>query len=239
MTAGPFESLGVRDLAALHIPRGDGSPDPQTSVEHDLREPLDGIVRALQRLSLHDSGEPDPTADSTRLLHLARSLAGELRGVVDALLNASDGRPADRRARQEKLPVIEAFEDALALAGPRLAGRHVTVSCPRGLSITTSPDRLRDLLVILIVEAAREPGEVHVVAQRDHDELVIVFAGLRAGAAAGRHLDRVQALAGGLGGRIDVVAHPDADAGIRVRLPQQRSYDDAAHSSRTAAHPAA
>lgn len=237
MTAGPFESLEVQDVSALRVPRGDGSPG--TEAVEDLREPLDGIVRALQRLSLHDSGTPEPTADSTRLLHLARSLAGELRGVVDALLNESDGRPSDRRARQEKLPVVDAFEDALALAGPRLAGRHVTVSCPRGLSITTSPDRLRDLLVILLVQAAREPGEVHVVAQRDQGEVVIVFAGLRAGAAAGRHLDRVQALAGGLGGRIDVVAHPDADAGIRVRLPQQRSYDDAASPGRTAAHPAA
>ncbi len=32
----------------------------------------------------------------------------------------------------------------------------MTVSCPRGLSITTSTDRLRDLLVILLVQAARD-----------------------------------------------------------------------------------
>ena len=202
-------------------------------VVQELREPLDGIVQSLHRLSFYDASDLRPTPDSPRLLHRARALAGELRGVVDTLLGPDgDGEPGERRIRSETLSVIAAFEDAAATAGSDLSGRHVTLACPPRLTATTDAATFCDLLSLLLRESAREPGEVHAVAELDCGELVISFAGLHTGASSGRSLDRIQSLAARLGGHIDIVAHPDRVAGVRLRLPQPRA-DDAASAARS------
>lgn len=205
----------------------------------ELREPLDRIVESLHRLSLPDTFQLQPAPDSPLLLHRARTLATELRGVVDALLGPDgDGRRGERRVRSETLSVVAAFEDAAAQAGDTLSGRHVTVSCPPRLTVTTDAARFGDLLSLLLRESAREPGEVHATVGLDSRELVVTFAGLRSGAHAGRSLDGIQALAAQLGGRIDVVAHPEHVAGIRVRLPQQRTRRSAQEPTLARTEPA-
>lgn len=227
MSASGLRSMTVSDVACA-MPGANGAAAGAPMIERELREPLDRIVQTLHELSLHTTEHLRPTHDSPRLLHLARTLAGELRAVVDTLLGpAGDGVPGERRIRAETISVLAAFEDAAAGAGAPLTGRHVTVSCAPRLSVTTDAAHFEKLLSLLLLEAAHEPGEVHAVVEVEHGELVISLAGLRADASSGRSLDRIQSLAAQLGGRIDVIAHPVAAARVRVRLPQLRACDGA------------
>jgi len=192
----------------------------------ELRDPLDGIMQSLQRLSLHSAFELRQTPECPHLLHRARALAGELRGVVDTLLDAPrNGERRERRVHSETISVITAFEDASAAVGDALSGRHVTASCPPKLTVTTDATLFCELLSLLLRESARETGEVHAIVKLSAGELAVNFAGLHARASAGHSLDRIQSLAAKLGGRIDVVTHPEPVAGVRLRLPQQRAGD--------------
>ncbi|MCZ7536739.1 MAG: hypothetical protein M5T61_13120 [Acidimicrobiia bacterium] len=228
MSTGVFQTV-AGTVGGTEVPGSTASGTREGSpprIVAELRDPLDGIVRSLHRLSVHGAVELRPSPDSPRLLHRARSLAGELRGVVDELLGPDgDGTPGERRVRSETLPVVGAFEDAAARAGDALRGRHVTVSCPPRLTVTTDADHFENLLALLLRTSAREPGEVHAAVHLDAGQLVVTFAGLRTGPSAGHDLDLIHAQAARLGGSIDVVAHPHSAAGIRVRLPQQRTGD--------------
>lgn len=229
---GPLESVDdtVRPVGGPP-PRGfapaarDGDAEPGSR----LRASLDEIVHALARVREPGTSTPTRGQDVEALLRRARALAEELRQVVGELLGeAAEGvMTTDRRRLQLRVPVVAAVERAATEVREHLGGRHVSIACPDRLCVQSDRDRLHELLVALLRDAARRPGEIHLLVQRQRSELLFTVSGIGAGPAAGPELDRIQSLARHLGGHIDVVGHPEPEAALRVRLPQQRTADPA------------
>jgi K+-sensing histidine kinase KdpD len=197
------------------------------AVVHELEEPLGELVRALQRRQLYrlvsDVEPPD-----RELLGRARSLVHDLQGVLAELLDRPVA-PTDPREWHDTLSMRAAFEDAAATAKDELGGRGLLVDAPPTLAITTHAPRLHELLVELLSLASRlQPAAwtVRVVIQRrDGDVTIIVPTTDRGDSLSVGEQRHVHDLARSLGGRLDIIGHPDSHAGLHVRLPQQRADD--------------
>lgn len=228
---GPLESVDdtVRPVTGPPREAAPGTPGDATDPGSRLRASLDEIVHALGRVREPGTATPTRGQDVEALLRRARSLAEDLRQVVGELLGeAAEGvMTTDRRRLQLRVPVVAAVERATAEIREHLGGRHVSIACPDRLCVQSDPDGLHELLVALLRDAARRPGEIHLVVQRQRSELLFTASGIGTGPAAGPELDRIQSLARRLGGHIDVVGHPEPEAALRVRLPQQRTADPA------------
>jgi len=197
------------------------------AVIHELEEPLGELVRALQRRQLYrlvsDIEPPD-----RELLGRARSLVHDLQHVLGELLDRPVA-PTDPREWHDTMSMRAAFEDAALSAKDALGGRSLLVDAPMTLAITTHAPRLHELLVELLALAGRlQPAAWTVriaVERRDGDVTIIVPSTDRSdNLSAGDHR-HVHELARSLGGRLDVIGHPDSHAGLHVRLPQQRAND--------------
>ncbi|MEU3111719.1 ATP-binding protein [Streptomyces albidoflavus] len=119
---------------------------------HDLKEPLRGISHAAEFL-VEDAGA-GLDATSVRRLGTMRRLAGRMDDLLNSLLHYSRmGRGGLRRTR---VGLDRALDDALEVAGPRLADAGVRVLRPDRLpAVDADPDRLDDVLVNLLVNAAK------------------------------------------------------------------------------------
>jgi K+-sensing histidine kinase KdpD len=197
------------------------------AVVHDLEEPLGELVRALNRRQLYtlvsDIEPPD-----RELLGRARALVHDLQGVLADLLDRPVS-PTDPREWHDTLSMRSAFEDAAASAKDALAGRGLMIDAPPTLAITSHAPRLHELLVELLGLAGRlQPSawSVRVRVERNEGEVTIIVPSTDSSDALSVAEQRhVHDLARSLGGRLDVIGHPDAFAGLHVRLPQQRSQD--------------
>jgi K+-sensing histidine kinase KdpD len=197
------------------------------AVVHDLEEPLGELVRALQRRQLYRLVSEIEPPDH-ELLGRARSLVHDLQTVLAELLNRPVA-PTDPREWHDTMSMRAAFEDAAASARDALGARGVLVDAPPSLAITSHAPRLHELLVELLALASRlQPAAWTVriaVERRDGDITIIVPSTDRSdNLSVGDHR-HIHELARSLGGRLDVIGHPDSHAGLHVRLPQQRAND--------------
>ena len=212
-------------------PHTDGVLAPRDArndaVVHDLEEPLGELVRALQRRQLYRLvGDVEPP--DFELLSRARSLVHDLEHVLAELLDRPVA-PTDPREWHDTLSMRSAFEDAALSAKDALSGRSVVVDAPPTFVITSHAPRLHELLVELLALASRlQPAAWNVrvqVERRDGEVVISVPSTDRSDTLSVSDQMHVHDLARSLGGRLDVVGHPDANAGLRVRLPQQRGAD--------------
>jgi K+-sensing histidine kinase KdpD len=199
------------------------------AVVHELEEPLGELVRALQRRQLYRLVSEIEPPDH-ELLGRARSLVHDLQTVLAELLERPVA-PTDPREWHDTMSMRAAFEDAAASARDALGGRSVLVDAPSSLAITSHAPRLHELLVELLALASRlQPAAWTVriaVERRDGDVTIIVPSTDRSdNLSVGDHR-HIHELARSLGGRLDVIGHPDSHAGLHVRLPQQRANDSA------------
>ena len=200
------------------------------AVIHDLEEPLGELVRALQRRQLYrlvsDMEPPD-----RELLGRASTLVHDLQSVLAELLDRPV-TPTDPREWHDTLSMRAAFEDAAGSAKEALGGRDLIVDAPPTLAITSHAPRLHELLVEMIALAGRlQPSAwtVRVVVQRREGDVTIIIPTTdRGDSLTGADQRHVHELARSLGGRLDVIGHPDSHAGLHVRLPQQRGDDSTA-----------
>jgi len=197
------------------------------AVVHELEEPLGELVRALQRRQLYRLVSEIEPPDH-ELLSRARTLVRDLQAVIAELLDRPVA-PTDPREWHDTMSMRAAFEDATASAHEALGGRGVLIDAPPSLAITSHAPRLHELLVELLALASRlQPAAWTVriaVERRNCDVTIIVPSTDRSdNLSAGDHR-HVHELARSLGGRLDVIGHPDSHAGLHVRLPQQRSND--------------
>lgn len=195
-----------------------------TRFARDLSVPIGEIVEALHRIALHNLGEADTETAAPDLLWRARHLADELAQVVSALA-AVPQDPVDARAPQTTVLVRQAIGRAADACSATLGDRRVVVRCAPQLAITTQPERLHELLVVTIDEAARRRAErtdVRVGAQRAGSRLVIEVDG---GVIAGHGIERLHHLARAIGGRIEVLSGPETRAALRIHIPQVRTDD--------------
>jgi K+-sensing histidine kinase KdpD len=200
------------------------------AVVHELEEPLGELVRALQRRQLYRLiSEVEPP--DHELLGRARSLVHDLQNVLAELLDRPVA-PTDPREWHDTMSMRAAFEDAAASARDALSGRGVLIDAPSSLAITSHAPRLHELLVELLALASRlQPAAWTVriaVERRDGDVTIIVPSTDRSDSLSVADHRHVHELARSLGGRLDVIGHPDSHAGLHVRLPQQRASDSTA-----------
>lgn len=192
------------------------------ALARDLRPPISEIVDALSRFSLTrtaTAGEPAP-----ELLWRARHLADELTQVIGALEHAP-ADPVDSRAPATTVLIRHAVARAADACAVALAGRRVVVRCSAQLAVTTQPNRLHELLVATIDEAARRRGphaDIRVGAHRSGQRLVIEIDG---GVVPGTGIERLHHLARAVGGRIEVLTGPETRSALRFHIPQGRTGD--------------
>ncbi|MGW7226691.1 ATP-binding protein [Streptomyces cyaneofuscatus] len=119
---------------------------------HDLKEPLRGISNAAAFI-VEDAGAVlDDT--SLRRLTTVRRLAERMDGLLDSLLHFS--RLGQVGLEREELSLDEVVDDALLVAGGRLAEQGVTVVRPAPLPrVRADRERLREVLENLFVNAAK------------------------------------------------------------------------------------
>lgn len=197
------------------------------AVVHELEEPLGELVRALQRRQLYrlvsDVEPPDG-----ELLNRASALVHDLQSVLTKLLDRPVG-PTDPREWHDTISVRSAFEDAAVSAKEALGGRGLLIDAPPTLAITTHAARLHELLVELLRFAGRlQPAAWTVrvgITRRDGEMTIVVPTTDRGDSLTVADQRHVHELARSLGGRLDVIGHPDSYAGLHVRLPQQRDRD--------------
>ncbi|CAM5492398.1 histidine kinase OS=Streptomyces cyaneofuscatus OX=66883 GN=G3I52_21480 PE=3 SV=1 [Streptomyces cyaneofuscatus] len=119
---------------------------------HDLKEPLRGISNAAAFI-VEDAGAV-LDATSLRRLTTVRRLAERMDGLLDSLLHFS--RLGQVGLEREELSLDEVVDDALLVAGGRLAEQGVTVVRPAPLPrVRADRERLREVLENLFVNAAK------------------------------------------------------------------------------------
>ncbi|MEV1044329.1 ATP-binding protein [Streptomyces sp. NPDC049916] len=119
---------------------------------HDLKEPLRGISNAAAFI-VEDAGAVLDAVSLGRLTTVRR-LAERMDGLLDSLLHFS--RLGQVGLQREELSLDEVVDDALLVAGGRLAEQRVTVVRPAALPrLHADRGRLREVLENLFVNAAK------------------------------------------------------------------------------------
>ncbi|MFF7334889.1 ATP-binding protein [Streptomyces sp. NPDC008150] len=121
---------------------------------HDLKEPLRGISNAAT-FAIEDAAGLDPT--TLRRLETMQRLAGRMDELLNSLLDYARLGRSGLRGRDVSL--AEVLDAALEVAGPRLAQDGVTVLRGELPTVHADPDRLYEVLVNLLVNAAKYAGD--------------------------------------------------------------------------------
>ncbi|MGI5499954.1 ATP-binding protein [Lentzea sp. CA-135723] len=118
---------------------------------HELKEPLRGIFNSTAFIR-EDAADLDDT--TVRRLDTVQRLAQRMDELINSLLHfAQLGHGSLRRS---ELDLRDAVLAALEIAGPRLTEREVEVVLPPpGLLVWADADRLSEVLVNLLVNAAK------------------------------------------------------------------------------------
>ncbi|WP_067701315.1 ATP-binding protein [Nocardia jejuensis] len=133
---------------------------------HELKEPLRGIANSAIFITEDAADDLDPV--TVRRLDTIRGLAKRMDELINSLLHfAQLGRAELRR---DTLDLRRATEHALEIAGPRLDEQRIVLALPEpGVIVAADPDRLQEVLINLLVNAAKyaraeDPREVAVGA---------------------------------------------------------------------------
>ncbi|GGX96375.1 bacteriophytochrome [Streptomyces minutiscleroticus] len=118
---------------------------------HDLKEPLRGISNAAT-FAIEDAAT-GLDATTLRRLHTMQRLAGRMDELLDSLLHYARLGRAGLRVRE--LDLGAALDAALEVAGPRLAEQGVEVVRGELPPVRADADRLYEVLVNLLVNAAK------------------------------------------------------------------------------------
>ncbi|WP_424186324.1 ATP-binding protein [Actinokineospora sp. G85] len=124
---------------------------------HEMKEPLRGISNTAAFIG-EDAGALDPV--TVRRLGTIQHLAQRMDELVNSLLHFAQLGQAD--LRRADLDLRAAMRRALEIAGPRLDERQVHIVLPpAGALVSADPDRLQEVLVNLLVNAAKYAREEH------------------------------------------------------------------------------
>ncbi|WP_405638808.1 ATP-binding protein [Streptomyces uncialis] len=122
---------------------------------HDLKEPLRGISNSATFVI--EDAAADLDATTLRRLRTMQRLAGRMDGLLNSLLDyARLGRAG---LRVEELDLDTVLDSALEVAGPRLAEQGVRVVRRPLPRLRADADRLHEVLVNLLVNAAKYAGD--------------------------------------------------------------------------------
>jgi two-component system OmpR family sensor kinase len=239
---------------------------------HELRTPLTAIrgnVDVLLRQARLGGRELDPT-DLTPALDDIRRESDRMRRLLDDLLllaraDADAGKdPAGTTTiGHEQVQLDEIAAEAVRSAAALTSGQMLELEAPRGVEVRGDPDRLHQLVMILLDNAIRHTppgGRIRVavaatadgqarIAVRDEGEGITpdhvphVFerfyradgARGRASGGTGLGLAIARAICRAHGGEISVTSAPDQGATFLVTLPSGAESDAGEHLSTQAA----
>lgn len=117
---------------------------------HELRNPLAAVQSAITAASL------DPTRRE-RALDIARRQAGQLRRLVDDLLDVARIARGKIALRKERLSLSSVVERAIETARPMIdeRGHTLRISLPADIQIDVDAGRIEQVLVNLLTNAAK------------------------------------------------------------------------------------
>ncbi|GAA3844994.1 ATP-binding protein [Saccharothrix violaceirubra] len=141
-------------LAALNdeLRRANHDLDAFTHVAaHEMKEPLRGIATTAAFIG-EDAEDLDPV--TRRRLDTIQGLAQRMDELINSLLHFAQLGQAD--LRRAEVDLRAAVGQALEIAGPRLVECRVElIPPPPGTTVTADPDRLQEVLINLLVNAAK------------------------------------------------------------------------------------
>lgn len=203
-------------------------------VSHELRTPLTIVTGFTETLLAHG----DSFDEQQRALMLERMQAGmrRLTTLVEELLTVSGYEAGVISPRPEPLVLADVLEDVRSVWGDN--ADRITVECDKELSVVADPRLLRHAVGLLVDNALKYAGEAELVGAVDAGELVIdvrdhgpgvpkflgnrVFERFTRGDSnkpgMGLGLPLARMLAGGCGGRLEMVTPPDGGAVFRIRF---------------------
>ncbi|HVM39597.1 MAG TPA: HAMP domain-containing sensor histidine kinase [Acidimicrobiia bacterium] len=221
---------------------------------HELRTPLAAVIGALHTLALPNL--PTDKAGEMRERALRQSM--HLNEMIDDILELADPHEAAvDRTPQEWIDVADLVDDVIESVAPWLPADRLVVEVPPGVSVRTIPSRVRQILVNLVVNAAKyspSDGIVTLTATRLDDSLVLEIVdegpGIDPGAvealfqpfARGKDVGGAEGVGLGLyltrnlvrslGGSVELIPRAHEGTLARVTLPQKRQEDALAPGTR-------
>jgi two-component system sensor histidine kinase KdpD len=220
---------------------------------HELRTPLAAVIGALHTLAMPEIPE-EKAAD---LRGKALRQAQQLNALIDDILELADPHePSVDRSPQEWVDAAELLDDVVAAVAGRVALERLTIDAEPGLVVRTIPGRLRQVLVNLVVNAAKfspagEPVALSVTRLPDAVVFEVVdrgpgiptetvealFQPFRRGDHAGVEgvglgLYLIRNLVRSLAGTIELRPRDTGGTLARVTLPQKRLEDATAPPAR-------
>lgn len=204
------------------------------SVAHEIRNPLGGI-RGFTAFLLNDLPEDD---HRRRLVEKIDTGARSLERVVNELLDYT--RPIELSPRP--VSCLEVAQAALAYLAAPDALAHITCSVPPDLHVWADPDKLRQVLLNVLMNAVQSlgpgGGEVRITAEADDAMVTLTVTDTGCGIAP-EELDRIFSpffttkekgtglglaicakIVEGHGGAISAESRAGEGATLRIRLPR-------------------
>jgi signal transduction histidine kinase len=213
-------------------------------ISHELRTPVASLMTVIE-VALR---KPRSAEEYRQTLEDCRATARQMRHLVERIMALARLDAGSDRLRPREVDVGELVHDCAALVKP-LAGERgleLRVHCPKPVTWTTDPDKLREVLVNLLhnaIQYNRPAGAIDVSAQADGRWLDVQVHDTGVGIApeafehiferfyradASRHADDLHAglglsivkgYVGLLGGTISVESRVGQGSTFRVRLP--------------------
>lgn len=218
---------------------------------HELRTPLAAIIGTLHTLALPKL-RPEKLDD---LRGKALRQAEQLNELIDDILHLADPHEAAvDRAPQETVALEELVADVVTQITAHVSADRLVVEMPQGAAIRTVPGRVRQVLVNLLVNAAKfspdgSPVRLHVTRLDDRVAFEVVdegpgipegsvdalFEAFRRGEhmradGLGLGLYLVRNLVRSLGGTVELITRDGGGTLARVELPQKRLEDASARA---------
>jgi len=205
-------------------------------VSHELRTPLTIVTGFTETLLAHG----DDFAEDQRATMLGRIQAGmtRLTTLVEELLAVSGFEAGVMSPHPIDLRLVDVLEDVRAAVGDN--ADRIAIECPKELSVVADPNLLRHAVGLLVDNALKYAGEAELRAGRElvTDEIVIdvrdhgpgvphflgdrIFERFTRGDSnkpgMGLGLPLAKMLAGGCGGRLELLTPPDGGAVFRIRF---------------------
>jgi signal transduction histidine kinase len=133
-----------------------------STVSHNLRTPLNGIIGSLQILQ---DGYCDTRAEEQEFLEKARQSTLTLKNIIDDILDLSQLEKGQLDVEIERVPLMAVLEDAIALETISLAEKGLPLNIqawPDDILIYADPVKLRQVFLSILDNAIKFTTTGHI-----------------------------------------------------------------------------